>query len=94
MTLLPGSTATMGHDVENIFAFLLIGLIAGWLAGKISKGKGFGLAGNLVLGVVGAFLGGFLFRVLHLSAYGHVGSLVMATVGALLILYLVRAVKA
>ena len=48
---------------------------------------------NIIVGIVGAFLGGFLFRVLHLSAYGYVGSLVMATVGALLILYMFRAVK-
>ena len=50
----------------NIILFLLIGLVAGWLAGKIMKGKGFGLVGNLVVGVVGAFIGGFVFNALDL----------------------------
>ena len=46
----------------NIVLFLVIGLVAGWLAGQIMKGKGFGLVGNLVVGVIGAFLGGFPLR--------------------------------
>jgi len=77
----------------NIIYFLLIGLLAGWLAGLITKGRGFGLAGNLVIGVIGALLGGSLFRLLGLSAYTLLGSLVTATVGALLLLVLLSYVK-
>jgi uncharacterized membrane protein YeaQ/YmgE (transglycosylase-associated protein family) len=73
--------------------FILIGILAGWLAGKLSKGRGFGLVGNLVVGVIGALLGGLVFRILQLSAHGFIGSLVTATVGALLLLWLLRFVK-
>jgi uncharacterized membrane protein YeaQ/YmgE (transglycosylase-associated protein family) len=70
--------------------FLLIGLIAGWLAGLLTKGKGLGLVNDLIVGVLGAFLGGLLFWVIGLSATGLIGSLIMATVGAVLVLFLMR----
>ncbi len=76
-----------------IIWFLLIGLIAGWLAGKITKGSGFGVASDIGLGVVGAFVGGFLFRLVGLSAGGTIGTLIMATVGAVVLVYIVRALK-
>ena len=63
----------------HIFWFLLIGLVAGWLAGQIMKGGGFGLIGDLVVGVIGALLGGFLFNLFGLHATGLLGNLVMAT---------------
>lgn len=75
---------------SNLIGFLVIGLIAGWLAGKLTKGSGFGLVGNLVVGVIGSMLGGLLFSLLGLAAYGLVGSLVTATVGALALLFLLR----
>lgn len=80
--------------MNRILGFLVIGLVAGWLAGRITKGRGFGLWGNLIVGAVGAVLGGFVFRTLGLAAYGTLGSLVMAVVGAVLFLFLVRLVKA
>jgi len=73
--------------------FLLIGLVAGWLAGHITRGKGFGLVGDLVVGVVGAFFGGFLFDILGLYATGTIGSVVMATAGAIVFLAVVRFLK-
>lgn len=73
--------------------FLLIGLAAGWLAGQIMKGGGFGLAGNLIVGVIGAILGGFLFGLLGLTATGKWGSLITATVGAIVLIMLLRAWK-
>ena len=73
--------------------FLIIGLIAGWLAGQFVKGGGYGLVGDLIVGVVGAFIGGFLFRALGLSAYGLIGNLVVATVGAVVLLVIIRAIK-
>ncbi len=73
----------------NIIWFLLIGLCAGWLAGVLTKGRGFGIAGNLIIGVIGAILGGFLFGLLGLKSYSLLGSLVMATVGAVVLLFLV-----
>jgi len=73
--------------------FLLIGLVAGWLAGQIMKGRGFGLVGNLVVGVIGAFVGGCLFQLLGLTTYGLLGSLVVALVGAVVLLFVVGLVK-
>jgi len=77
----------------NIVWFLLIGLAAGWLAGRIMKGKGFGVAGNLVVGVIGALVGGFLFQLLGITAGGLIGALVMATVGAIVLLALVGLIR-
>jgi uncharacterized membrane protein YeaQ/YmgE (transglycosylase-associated protein family) len=77
----------------DIIWFLIIGIVAGWLAGKIMRGGGFGLIGDLVVGVIGALLGGFLFGMLGLSANGLIGSLVTATVGAIVLLFLIHLVK-
>ena len=74
--------------------FILIGAAAGWLGGQFMKGTGFGLLGNIVVGIVGGFLGGFLFGLLGLSSTGGLmGSLVTATVGAIVLLYIVKLVK-
>jgi uncharacterized membrane protein YeaQ/YmgE (transglycosylase-associated protein family) len=73
--------------------FLIIGVVAGWLAGKVMRGRGFGLIGDLVVGILGAFVGGFLFKFLGIAAYGFVGSLVTATVGAMILLWLVRLLR-
>lgn len=80
-------------DFSNLVIFLLIGVIAGWLAGKIMKGGGFGLLGNMVLGVIGAFIGGYLFGLFGIAAGGFLGSLVTATVGAIVLLYIVKLIK-
>jgi uncharacterized membrane protein YeaQ/YmgE (transglycosylase-associated protein family) len=73
--------------------FLLVGAVAGWLAGKLTKGKGFGLVGNLAVGIIGAVIGGFIFRLVWLSAYGTCGSLIMATIGALVLLFAVQVIQ-
>lgn len=57
------------------------------------KGHGFGLVGDVIVGIVGAFIGGFLFRALGITAYGFVGSLVMAVIGAIVLLFLISLVK-
>lgn len=74
--------------------FILIGLAAGWLAGQLMKGGGFGVVGDIVVGVIGAFLGGFLFRTFGVSAGGGlIGSLIVATIGAVVLLFVLRLVK-
>jgi uncharacterized membrane protein YeaQ/YmgE (transglycosylase-associated protein family) len=78
---------------ENLVLFLVVGLVAGWLAGKIMRGSGFGLVGDLVFGVVGAFVGVWLFGLLGISAGGLLGLLAAAVVGALLILFLLRLLR-
>ncbi len=77
----------------SIIAFLVIGIIAGWIAGKIMKGKGFGLFGDLGVGVLGAMIGGFIFHFFGFYAFGFIGNLVTAVVGAVLFLYILRLVK-
>ncbi len=79
--------------LDSILYFLVIGLIAGWAAGKIMQGRGFGLIGDLIVGVVGAFLGGWLFGLLHISAGGIIGSLITALVGAIVLLFLIRLIR-
>lgn len=80
-------------NVTALITMLLIGLAAGWLAGQIWKGSGFGLLWNLVIGVAGSFLGGFLFRLLGISFHGIVGSIIAALIGALLLLFIISKVK-
>ncbi|MDQ5909165.1 MAG: hypothetical protein QG599_1259 [Pseudomonadota bacterium] len=77
----------------DLIGFLLIGLIAGWIATNFMRGSGMGLAGNLVIGVIGAFVGGFLFRLVGFAAVGLIGHLMTATVGAMVLLYVVQVLK-
>ncbi len=73
---------------------LVIGALAGLIAGKIMRGGGFGLLGNLFVGIVGAFVGSFVFGLLGLeSSGGLVGSLVTSTVGAIVLLWIVGMFK-
>jgi uncharacterized membrane protein YeaQ/YmgE (transglycosylase-associated protein family) len=79
---------------ESLLIFLLIGALAGWLAGIVVKGYGFGLIGNIVVGVIGSFIGGWLFGHFHLfHGGGFVGDLIGATVGAIILLFCVRFVR-
>jgi len=74
--------------------FIVIGLVAGWLAGQLMKGGGFGVVGDIVVGVVGALIGGFLFSSLGVSSGGGlIGALVVATIGAVVLLFVVRLIK-
>ncbi len=77
----------------HLLWFLLVGLIAGWLAGKLTRGAGFGVIGDIVVGIIGAFVGGFLFRLIGLHAGGTIGSIIVATVGAVVLVLVVRAIK-
>ena len=74
--------------MDDIVWVLLIGAAAGWLAGQLTKGKGFGLLGNLIVGILGALVGAFLLPFVGLRASGLVGLLVQSTVGALVLLFL------
>lgn len=78
----------------NILLFLLIGAIAGWLAGVLVKGSGFGLIGDIVVGIVGAVFGGWLFPTLGFSLGDPlIGSLVTAILGAVILIFLIRLIK-
>ena len=76
---------------ESLLVILMVGLVAGWLAGKIVQGAGFGLIGDIAIGIVGAFIGGWLLPQIgiHLGT-GIVSAIVNATIGAVLLLLVVR----
>jgi uncharacterized membrane protein YeaQ/YmgE (transglycosylase-associated protein family) len=82
-------------EAQSLIVFLVIGLIAGWLAGKIMSGGGFGIIGDIVVGVIGAFIGGWLWGVLHLPAIGPwwLTAIISATIGACILLFLLRLIK-
>lgn len=73
--------------------FPIVGLIAGWLAGKVTRGRGYGLWGNLVLGCLGAFLGRFLFGILGIRVGGLVGAVLAAFAGAMILLFVTRRLR-
>lgn len=75
----------------RLVSFLLIGLCAGWLAGRFTQGRGFGLWGNLIVGVVGAVIGGFLLSILGFTSSTLLAELITATVGAMALLAVLRA---
>ncbi len=78
-------------DITALLIFLTIGAIAGWLAGNLMKGGGFGLLGNIIVGILGAVFGGYIFSLLGIAAGGGLGgSIVTATVGAALLLFIVK----
>ena len=80
----------------NFIIWLILGAIAGWLAGQIVKGHGFGAIGNIVVGIVGAFIGGFLANYTGIGGEAtglNIGSIVTATVGAIVLLFLIGLIK-
>jgi len=79
---------------ESLLVILFVGLVAGWLAGKIMRGYGFGLIADILIGIVGAFIGDWLLPRLgiHLGT-GIVASIVNATIGAVILLLLIRLVR-
>jgi uncharacterized membrane protein YeaQ/YmgE (transglycosylase-associated protein family) len=80
-------------SLESLIWFLLIGLIAGWLAGRIMRGGGFGIVGDMIVGIIGALLGGWLFGLLGIHAGGLIGSIITAFVGAVVLLFLLRLIR-
>ena len=80
--------------LETILIWMVIGLVAGWLASAV-MGGGFGLIGDIVIGIVGAFLGGLIFRSLHVGVpfRGMAGTIFVAFVGALVLLLILRLVR-
>ncbi|MDO9042413.1 MAG: GlsB/YeaQ/YmgE family stress response membrane protein [Desulfocapsaceae bacterium] len=80
-------------DIRSLLIFLASGAVTGQLAGMMMKGGGFGLLGNILIGVIGGVVGGFLLRMLAMAAGGIIGSIVLAAVGAVALLFLVGLVK-
>ena len=79
-------------DPVAIIIMLLVGAVAGWLAGQIMKGAGFGLIGNIIVGILGAIVAGFLLPGI-LPLGGLIGSIISATIGAIILLFIVGLLK-
>jgi len=77
----------------SLIWFLIIGIVAGFIAGKLTKGSGFGVVGDLAVGVLGSLVGGFLFNLLGIAAYSLIGQLIMAVVGAVILLWLIGTIR-
>lgn len=75
---------------HSVIAWVMIGLLAGWLAGKVSRGRGFGCIANVLLGLVGAVLGGWIFTRLGIVRFGFIYSLAAATLGAVILVTIAR----
>jgi uncharacterized membrane protein YeaQ/YmgE (transglycosylase-associated protein family) len=80
-------------STEHVLLFLVIGVFVGFFAGKIIKGSGFGIVGDVILGVFGSFLGVWLFGLLGIGSGGVLGLFLAALVGALLLLYVIRSAR-
>lgn len=81
-------------SVEAILIWLLVGAVAGWLAGLVVRGGGFGLVGSIVIGIIGAFLGGWLFGIAGIAiGAGIINTIFTAFIGAVVLLLLVRVLK-
>lgn len=76
---------------QSILVWLIVGAIAGWLAGKVVRGGGFGLLGNIAVGVIGSVIAGFLFPYFHLSlGTGFINAVIDAFIGAVILLVVLR----
>jgi len=80
----------MALSPGGIITWLLVGLIAGWAAGKVSRGHGFGIIGDLVVGLIGALIGGLVAGAFIQGSVGFVGSIIVAFLGAIVLLALIR----
>ena len=80
--------------LEMLLIWLIVGALAGWIAGAVVRGGGFGLVGDIVVGIIGAFIAGWLFPRLGFSlATGIVGTILEAAIGAILLLLVIRLIR-
>ncbi len=77
---------------ETLLIWIIVGLIAGWLAGVVMRGGGYGVIGDIIIGIIGAIIGGLVFGFLGLGATGIVGSIIVAFIGAVILIAILRAV--
>lgn len=81
------------HHPEGIVGWIIVGLVAGWLAGRVMGEGGFGLVGDIVVGLIGAMVGGVVIGFLWTGTVGLVGSLVISVIGACILIWLLRALS-
>ncbi|HEY6394629.1 MAG TPA: GlsB/YeaQ/YmgE family stress response membrane protein [Candidatus Binataceae bacterium] len=76
-----------------MLGFIVVGLISGWLAGHIIRSEGYGIIADILLGMIGGVIGGWMFAVFGIHAYRPLGAIVIATIGASALVYATRALK-
>lgn len=77
----------------SLISFLIIGLLAGWIASHLMEGKGYGLLGDIIIGIVGAFIGGYIFQWLGVTFGGFFGNIAISAIGAIIFLFIVNLIK-
>ena len=82
-------------ETNSLLVILVVGIVAGWIAGKVVRGSGYGLIGNLVVGVIGAFIGRWLFATLNVAGLGNfwIDAIAQAAIGAIALLIVLRLVS-
>ena len=82
-------------ETNSLLVILVVGILAGWIAGKVVRGSGYGLIGNLIVGVIGAFIGRWLFATLHVAVLGNfwIDAIGQAAIGAIALLIILRLVS-
>jgi uncharacterized membrane protein YeaQ/YmgE (transglycosylase-associated protein family) len=84
----------MSFSSESILIILFVGLVAGWLAGQIVQGTGFGLIGDMLIGIIGAFIGDWMMPRLGIQrGFGIISAIIDATVGAVVLLLIIRSIR-
>jgi len=80
--------------MSNLVYVLIVGAVSGWLAGEIKRGFGFGLIGNIIVGIIGAFVGNWVFGQLHISlGAGLISTILTSVIGALIVLVLIGFIR-
>ncbi len=92
MTLVTLLLAAVTLSLSNVLWWLVVGLVAGFLASRVMRGGGYGLIGDIVVGLIGAFIGGWLAGLLGLASFGLIGTIVVAFIGACVLLAILHAV--
>ncbi len=80
-------------EPTGIIIWLVIGAIAGWLAGQIMKGGGFGLVGDIIIGIIGSIIGGWIFGSYVVGVPGVLGAIIGSTIGAVILLFIIKMVR-
>ncbi len=93
MTLATRILADINLSLPNVLWWLVVGLIAGFLASRMMRGGGYGLIGDIVVGLIGAFIGGWLAGLLGLGSFGLIGTIVVAFIGACILIAILHAVS-
>ena len=93
MTLATFILVAVNLNLSNVIWWLIVGLIAGFLASRVMRGGGYGLIGDIVVGIIGALIGGWLAGLLGLGSFGLIGTIIVAFIGACILLAILHAVS-